>query len=58
MSVIRIMIVENDPNLMQSVNSALSKEETIEIVSTVSSRESAIKQLSVTPDIMLLIRMF
>jgi len=51
---IRIMIVENDQAELQAVLSAFNKEVDIEVILTVSTRESAIKQLSVTPDVLLL----
>jgi len=51
---IRIMIVENDQAELQAVLSAFNKEVDIEVVSTVSTRESAIKQLSMTPDVLIL----
>jgi len=54
MSAIRIMIVENDPGRIQILTAALSKQEGIEIVSAVSTRETAMKQLSSDTDIMIL----
>ncbi len=51
---IRIMIVESDEAEMQAVLSAFNKEVDIEVISTVSTRESAIKQLSMTPDVLIL----
>ncbi|HUI44966.1 MAG TPA: response regulator transcription factor [Nitrospirota bacterium] len=51
---IRIMIVENDQAELQAVLSAFNKEVDVEVVSTVSTRESAIKQLSLTPDVLIL----
>jgi len=51
---IRIMIAENDQAELQAVLSAFNKEVDIEVVSTVSTRESAIKQLSMTPDVLIL----
>ena len=48
------MIVENDQAELQAVLSAFNKEVDIEVILTVSTRESAIKQLSVTPDVLLL----
>jgi DNA-binding NarL/FixJ family response regulator len=48
------MIVENDQAELQAVLSAFNKEVDIEVVSTVSTRESAIKQLSMTPDVLIL----
>ncbi|HEY6011575.1 MAG TPA: response regulator transcription factor [Nitrospirota bacterium] len=54
MSAIRIMIVENDPGRIQILNAALSKQEGIDIVSTVSTRETAIKQIVSDIDIMIM----
>jgi DNA-binding NarL/FixJ family response regulator len=54
MSAIRIMIVENDPGRIQILTAALSKQEGIEIVSTVSTRETAIKQIPGNIDIMIM----
>ena len=54
MSIISIMIAENDPAQIQTLSSVLSKQDELEIISTVSTRETAIKQLSSTPDILLL----
>ena len=54
MSVIRIMIVNNDQAQIEAVAAALGKQEDIDVISTVSTRETAIKQLSGAPDIMLL----
>jgi DNA-binding NarL/FixJ family response regulator len=51
---IRIMIAENDQAELQAVLSAFNKEVDVEVVSTVSTRESAIKQLSMTPDVLIL----
>jgi len=51
---IRVMIVEGDSSGLQVVTSALSREGTIDIIATAPSRESAIKQLSATPDIVIL----
>jgi DNA-binding NarL/FixJ family response regulator len=51
---IRIMIAENDPGQLQVLTAALLKEDNIDIISTVSTRETAIKQLSGSPDILLL----
>jgi len=48
------MIAENDQAELQAVLSAFNKEVDIEVVSTVSTRESAIKQLSMTPDVLIL----
>jgi two-component system NarL family response regulator len=54
MSAIRIMIVENDPGRIQILTAALSKQEGIDIDSMVSSRETAIKQISSDIDIMIM----
>jgi DNA-binding NarL/FixJ family response regulator len=48
------MIAENDPAQLQTVMSALQRDGDIEVISTVSTRETAIKQLSSAPDVMLL----
>jgi NarL family two-component system response regulator LiaR len=48
------MIADNDEAHTQIVVSALSKEPEIDVISTVSTRETAIKQLSGSPDIMVL----
>ena len=54
MSIIRIMVVANDPNQIQALSAALDRQDSMGIVSIVSSRETAIKQLTACPDIMLL----
>jgi DNA-binding NarL/FixJ family response regulator len=54
MSAIRIMIAESDANAMQSLVSILTKQDGFEILSTVSTRETAIKQLANDPDILIL----
>jgi DNA-binding NarL/FixJ family response regulator len=51
---IRIMIAVGDAAEMQTVSSLLRREGGIEVVSTVSSRETAIKQLSNSPDVLVL----
>ncbi|MFA5074454.1 MAG: response regulator transcription factor [Nitrospirota bacterium] len=51
---IRVMIADNDPEQHQAVTAALAQDNDIEITSTVSSRETAIKQLSASPDVLLL----
>lgn len=51
---IRVMIADNDPAQIQMVTSVLKREEDIDIISTVSTRETAIKQLSSSLDIMIL----
>jgi len=48
------MIVANDPNQMQALCAALDRQDSMGIISIVSSRETAIKQLTACPDIMLL----
>jgi two-component system response regulator DegU len=54
MTEIRIMLAENDPVQAQALATVLSRQDGLEIISTVSSRETAVKQLSGLPDIMLL----
>lgn len=54
MPAIRIMIVENDPGRIQILTAALTKQEGIEIASTVSTRETAIKQIPSDIDIMIM----
>jgi len=54
MSSIRIMIAEPDANTMQSLVSIFTKQEGFDILSTVSTRETAIKQLSTDPDILII----
>ena len=51
---IRVMIAVGDAAEMQTVSSLLRREGDLEVVSTVSSRESAIKQLSNTPDVLII----
>jgi two-component system response regulator DegU len=48
------MIVANDPNQMQALSAALDQPDSMGIISIVSSSETAIKQLTDSPDIMLL----
>ncbi len=48
------MIVDNDQAQIEAVAAALGKQEDIDVISSVTSRETAIKQLSGTPDVMLL----
>jgi len=48
------MIAEHDPAEMQAVMSVLQKEGDIDVISTASTREAAIKQLSTTPDVIVL----
>jgi two-component system nitrate/nitrite response regulator NarL len=54
MSIIRIIVVANDPNQMQALSAALDQQDSMGIISIVSSHETAIKQLTAGPDIMLL----
>ena len=51
---IRVMIAESDSARTQIVLSILNREEDIDVISTVSTRETAIKQLSGSPDVMVL----
>jgi two-component system, NarL family, response regulator DegU len=51
---IRVMIAAGDAAEMQSVSSLLRREGDLDVVSTVSSRETAIKQLSTIPDVLIL----
>ncbi len=51
---IRVMIAENDSARTQIVLSVLNKEADIDVISTVSTRETAIKQLAGSPDVMVL----
>jgi DNA-binding NarL/FixJ family response regulator len=51
---IRVIIVDNDSGQIETLSSAIKKQENIEIVSVVSTRETAIKLLSHEPDIMIL----
>jgi len=51
---IRIMIVDNDSGQIETLSSALKKQEDFEIISVVSTRETAIKLLSQEPDILIL----
>jgi len=54
MSAIRIMIAEHDAVTMQSLVSIFTKQDGFDILSTVSTRETAIKQMSTDPDILLI----
>jgi DNA-binding NarL/FixJ family response regulator len=54
MPAISVMIAENNPVQVQALSSALGRQDSMDIKSTVSSRETAIKHLSTSPDIMLL----
>jgi len=51
---IRVMIAVDDAAEMQTVSSLLRREGDLDVVSTVSSRETAIKQLSNSPDVLIL----
>lgn len=53
MSAIRVMIVDNDLGQVETLKAALSHED-FEISSVVTSRETAIKQISTGPDIVIL----
>jgi len=48
------MIAEKDAAQMQALCTALDRQDSMEIISTVSSRETALKHLTANPDIMLL----
>ncbi len=54
MSKIRLMIVDNDRIQSEMITATLSKQPDFEIISTVSTRETAIKQLTDDTDILLL----
>ncbi len=54
MSAIRLMIAEKDPARMQALYTALDRQDSMDIISTVSTRETAIKHLTANPDILLL----
>jgi len=54
MSSLRIMVAESNPIQQQALMDVLTKEQDIEVISTVSTRETAIKQLSGYPDILIL----
>jgi len=54
MSTISVMIAEKDPAQVQALSSALGRQDSMNIMSTVSSRETAIKHLTASLDIMLL----
>ena len=54
MSAIRVMIAENESAQHQALSGSLAAQEGLEIISTVSTRETAIKQLTGYPDILLL----
>ncbi len=48
------MIVDNDAAQVETLRAALNRQEEFEILSVVSARETAIKQLASTPDILIL----
>jgi DNA-binding NarL/FixJ family response regulator len=48
------MIVDNDPGQVDTVKAALSNHEDFDILSVVTTRETALKQITVGPDIILL----
>lgn len=54
MSAIQIMIAESDAGQLQLMSGAIGKRDDIEVISTVSTRETAIKQLTSSPDILIL----
>jgi len=54
MSAISVMIAEKDSGQMQALVTALDRQDSMDIISAVSSRETAIKHLAANPDIMLL----
>lgn len=54
MTPIRVMIADHDHAEAQMIASVLKTEEEFDVVSIVSTRETAIKQLSVMPDVMIL----
>jgi DNA-binding NarL/FixJ family response regulator len=55
MTKIRIMVAENDPVQQQTIAATvMSMPDNMEIISTVTTRETAIKQLSGSPDILIL----
>jgi DNA-binding NarL/FixJ family response regulator len=54
MAIIRVMVAENDHTQIQELCNALDKEGSVAIVAIVSSRQSAVKQLTASPDVILL----
>ncbi len=54
MSAIRIMIVDNDPGHVETIKGALNNHEDFEILSVVTTRETALKQIAVGADIIIL----
>jgi len=53
-SVISIMVVENDPARLADLTLAFGEHEDLAILSAVSKRETALKQLALLPDVLLL----
>ncbi|HAR46791.1 MAG TPA: hypothetical protein DCS42_07465 [Nitrospiraceae bacterium] len=51
---IRIMIVDSDPAQVETIATALRKHQDFNLISMVSTRETAIRQLSAEPDIVVL----
>jgi len=51
---IQIMIADNDQAEIDAVSASLTKLGGFEVISTVTARETAIKQLSIAPDVMIL----
>lgn len=54
MTTIRLLIVDNDRGQVDTIKAALNHQEGFEIMSVVTTREAAIKQISIAPDIVLL----
>lgn len=54
MTAVRIMLVDDDADQVETLTAALAKKDDIEIISAVSSRETAVKQLANKPDIVIL----
>lgn len=54
MSVISIMIVENDPDRLAALTSAFGEHDDLAVLSAVLKRETALKQLALLPDVLLL----
>lgn len=54
MTAIRVMIVDNDPGQVETIKAALNQHEDFEILSVVTTRETAIKQIASNPDIVIL----
>ena len=53
MNIIRIMIADKKTGRIEDLTTALKKHEDFEIVSVVTTRENALKQLSTSPDILM-----